>query len=144
MEFIFFWTDEIHFLNKTHKRLSLNSIGFSVPFNNCILLYLCFSIFIFSYIYVSPWVPVITALRVPWVGDGGVSLQIWRLAGNILNKQSWTADQEWSSSLGFGVRLTTSHCKNHLRSETSHRASKLDWELLWMRHWTSGFQRPWS
>ena len=24
----------------------------------------------------------------------------WRLAANILNKQSWTADQEWSSSLG--------------------------------------------
>ena len=23
-----------------------------------------------------------------------------RLAANILNKQSWTADQEWSSSLG--------------------------------------------
>ena len=32
------------------------------------------------------------------------------------------ADQEWSSpAWGFGVRLTTSHCKNHLRSETSHR-----------------------
>ena len=47
-----------------------------------------------------PWVPVTTAQRVPWVVDGGVGLQIWRLAANILNKQSWTADQEWSSSLG--------------------------------------------
>ena len=47
-----------------------------------------------------PWVPVTTAWRVPWVADGGVGLQIWRLAANILNKQSWTADQEWSSSLG--------------------------------------------
>ena len=36
----------------------------------------------------------------PWVADGGVGLQKWRLAANILNKQSWTADQEWSSSLG--------------------------------------------
>ena len=27
-------------------------------------------------------------------------------------------------SWGFGVRLTTSHCKNRLRSETSHRASE--------------------
>ena len=40
------------------------------------------------------------AWRDPWVADGGVGLQIWRLAVNILNKQSWTADQEWSSSLG--------------------------------------------
>ena len=46
------------------------------------------------------WVPVTTAWRVPWVADGGVGHQIWRLAANILNKQSWTADQEWSSSLG--------------------------------------------
>ena len=30
----------------------------------------------------------------------GIGLQIWRLAANIVNKQSWTADQEWSSSLG--------------------------------------------
>ena len=49
---------------------------------------------------VHPWVPVTMAWRVPWVADGGVGLQIWRLAANILNKQSLTADQEWSSSLG--------------------------------------------
>ena len=40
------------------------------------------------------------AWHVPWVANGGVDLKIWRLAANILNKQSWTADQEWSSSLG--------------------------------------------
>ena len=50
--------------------------------------------------YIHPWVPVTMAWRVPWVADGGVGLQIWRLAANILNKQWWTADQEWSSSLG--------------------------------------------
>ena len=27
---------------------------------------------------------------------------IWRVAANILNKQSWTADDGWSSSLGVG------------------------------------------
>ena len=32
----------------------------------------------------------------------------------MLNKQSWIADQEWSSSLGFFVRLTTTLCKNIL------------------------------
>jgi len=41
------------------------------------------------------WIPVTTA-------DGGDSLQIWRVAVNILNKWSWTADKGWSSSLGFG------------------------------------------
>jgi hypothetical protein len=33
--------------------------------------------------------------------DGGNSLQIWRVAANILNKQLWTADKGWSCSLGF-------------------------------------------
>ncbi|KAJ4428691.1 hypothetical protein ANN_25684 [Periplaneta americana] len=42
-------------------------------------------------------------------GDG---LQIWRVAVNILNKQSWTADKGWSSSLGVG--LTTHHRKKQL------------------------------
>ena len=37
------------------------------------------------------------------------------LAANILNKQSWTVDQEWSSS-----------CKYRICSETSHRASEVD------------------
>jgi hypothetical protein len=35
------------------------------------------------------------------VADGGWHL-IWRVAANILNKQSQTADKGWSSSLGFG------------------------------------------
>ena len=36
----------------------------------------------------------------PHVADGGVSLQLWRLVANILNKKSKTTDQEWSSRLG--------------------------------------------
>ena len=47
-----------------------------------------------------PWVTVTMAWRVPWFADGGVGHQIWRLPASILNKQSWTAGQEWSSSLG--------------------------------------------
>jgi hypothetical protein len=34
----------------------------------------------------------------PWVADGGNSLQIWRIAVNILNKQLRTAHKKWSSS----------------------------------------------
>jgi len=38
----------------------------------------------------------------PRVADGGDGLQIWRVAANILNKQSRTAEKSWSSSLGVG------------------------------------------
>jgi hypothetical protein len=47
------------------------------------------------------WVPVTTAWRV-------LRLRmeerppIWRVAANVLNKQSRTADKGWSSSLGVG------------------------------------------
>jgi hypothetical protein len=37
--------------------------------------------------------------QVPGGGDG---LQIWRIDANILNKQSRTADKDWSSSSGVG------------------------------------------
>jgi hypothetical protein len=36
----------------------------------------------------------------PQVADGGDGFQIWRVASNILNKQSGTADKGWSSILG--------------------------------------------
>jgi hypothetical protein len=39
--------------------------------------------------------------------DGGDVLQIWRVAANILNKQLWTADRGWPSSLWVGWGLTT-------------------------------------
>jgi len=44
---------------------------------------------------------------------------IWRVTANILNKQSRTADKEWSSSLGegwgsgLGEVLKSPHCKNY-------------------------------
>jgi hypothetical protein len=43
----------------------------------------------------------------PRVADGEDSLQIWREAANILNKESRTADERWSSSSGF--RLGTNN-----------------------------------
>jgi hypothetical protein len=36
------------------------------------------------------------------VADRGDGLLIWRVAANILNKQSLSADKGWSSSLGVG------------------------------------------
>jgi hypothetical protein len=48
------------------------------------------------------WVPCQHGKARPQVAEGGDGLQIWREAANILNKQSRTADKEWSSSLGVG------------------------------------------
>lgn len=41
----------------------------------------------------------------PEVADGGDDFQIWRVAANILNKQSRTTDTGRSPSLGLGVGL---------------------------------------
>jgi hypothetical protein len=48
------------------------------------------------------WVPCHHDMARPHVADGGDGLQILRVAANILNKQSRTADKVWSSS--YGVR----------------------------------------
>jgi hypothetical protein len=50
----------------------------------------------------------------PQAAEGGDALQVWRVAANMLNKQSRMADKEWSSSWGLGVELTSSHLKNKL------------------------------
>jgi hypothetical protein len=47
----------------------------------------------------------------PRVADGRDGLQIWRVAENILNKQSRTADKGWSCSLGVGRGVVISHRK---------------------------------
>jgi hypothetical protein len=44
----------------------------------------------------------------PQVANGGDGLQIWRIAANILNKQSLIADKGWSFSLGVGHRANNS------------------------------------
>jgi hypothetical protein len=49
------------------------------------------------------WVPCHHGMARPQVADGRDSLQIWRVAANILNKQSRTADKGWFSSLGVGL-----------------------------------------
>jgi hypothetical protein len=48
------------------------------------------------------WVPCHHGMARPQVADGGEDLQIWRVAVNILNKQSRTTDKGWPSSLGVG------------------------------------------
>jgi hypothetical protein len=48
------------------------------------------------------WVPCHHGVARLQVADGGDGLQIWRVAANILNKQSRRADNGWSYSLGVG------------------------------------------
>jgi hypothetical protein len=60
----------------------------------------------------------------PEVADGGEGLQIWRVAVNIMNTQSWTVHKGWSSSLKVG--LTTLHCKNLACYEMSRSTLDLD------------------
>jgi hypothetical protein len=48
------------------------------------------------------WVPCQQGAARPQVADGGDGLQIWRVAANILNKQSYTVDKGWSSIFGVG------------------------------------------
>jgi hypothetical protein len=43
-----------------------------------------------------------TCIVIPQVEDGGNDLQVWRVAENILNIQSRTADKGWFSSLVVG------------------------------------------
>jgi hypothetical protein len=50
------------------------------------------------------WVTCHHSMARPQVADGDEGLQIWRVAANILNKQSRTADRGWPSSLGVGHR----------------------------------------
>jgi hypothetical protein len=44
----------------------------------------------------------------PQIADKGVGLQISRMAANIFNKQSRTADMRWSSTSGLGREATHS------------------------------------
>jgi hypothetical protein len=43
------------------------------------------------------WVLCHHGMARPQVADGGDALQFWRAAANILNEQSLTADNGWSS-----------------------------------------------
>ena len=84
--------------------------------------------------YCHPWVPVTTAWGIPWVADGGVGLKIWRLAANILNKQSGQPTRSGPPAWGFGVTLTTSHCKNK-GVQKRHTGPP---------NWTDNLERPWQ
>jgi hypothetical protein len=53
-------------------------------------------------------------------------LKIQRLVANVLNNQSRTGDNGWSSSFGVGVGLTIRHRKNITCYEMFQNALELD------------------
>jgi hypothetical protein len=55
-------------------------------------------------------VPCCDCMGYPLRLDEGDDLQILGMAVNMLNMQSWTADNRWSISLGIGQGLNTSYC----------------------------------
>ena len=74
--------------NRTTKHLSIRPTLFNINY-------------LFDIQLGDKWVPVTTAwgvLRFRMEEQP----PIWRVAANVLHKQSQTADKGWSSSLGFG------------------------------------------
>jgi hypothetical protein len=57
------------------------------------------------------WLPCHHGMSRPQAADREDGLQIWRVGENILNKQSRTADNGWSSGWGLGVGLRNPHRK---------------------------------
>jgi hypothetical protein len=77
----------------------------------------------------------------PRVADRGDGLQIWRVAANILNEQSRTADSGWSSSLGVGRWVTTLPRKTqYLLRTTTHSlgTGRITWHNLSTGKWILG------
>jgi hypothetical protein len=61
----------------------------------------------------------------PRVADRGEGIQIWRVAANILNKQSRTADNVWSFVLEVSRGTKSHHSRETACYEMLHRASEL-------------------
>jgi hypothetical protein len=61
----------------------------------------------------------------PWVTVGGDGLQIWRVAVNTLNMQSWITNKGGTPAWGLGKGLKTHH-KTSACYKMLQKASKLD------------------
>jgi hypothetical protein len=69
----------------------------------------------------------------PQVADKEDSLQIGRLAVNILKRQPQTAGKRWPSACGLGRRLTTPHCKKKKQQQqhvTNYYTGPQTWQVL--------------
>ena len=76
--------------------------------------------------------PCFHDLARPQVVDRGYGLQIWRVAANMLNKQSWTADRGDPPAWGLVEGLTTPHYKKETVTNPLDNP----------RNWTDSLVRP--
>jgi hypothetical protein len=72
-----------------------------------------------GYLYHVRWVTCHHGMARPQVADGGEGLQIWRVAANILNKQSRQPTRDGPPAWGLSVGLTTPHRKKRACYENS-------------------------
>jgi hypothetical protein len=77
-------------------------------------------------------VPCLHGMARPQVADGRDSLQIWRVAANILNKQLLTADKGLSSSWGVEHEADNSSPHKNKLFTKCHKAP---------RTWTESFDK---
>jgi hypothetical protein len=88
------------------------------------------------YIYCHvKWVPCHHGTARPRVAYRGDGLQIWRVAANILNKQSRTADSGWSSSRGVWRGANNPH-------PTVKKKQFVTNHLTQPWNWTDSLARP--
>jgi hypothetical protein len=67
----------------------------------------------------------------PRVADGGNGFQLWKVAANKLNKQTWATDKGWSSSLGVGkVHETQARLTLNVTNQLlAYADDVIDWEV---------------
>jgi hypothetical protein len=72
----------------------------------------------------------------PLVADGADGLWVWKVAANILNKQSRTADSGWPSSLvvGRGTKRPTRKTFGFFTKRTLVPRTRTD-SLAWPKDW---------
>jgi hypothetical protein len=80
---------------------------------------------IHSYSQMTWWSPCHHGMARPQVADGGDRdrLQVWRVAANILNKQSRTADKRWSS--GFECWTNNSSPQKNYLFTKCHKGPRI-------------------
>ena len=91
--------------------------------------------FLYHYAYLTrhgEWVPVATTWRFLRLLMGWHDLRMWRIASNILNEQTRTADWGWYSTVGVRKEQKKTVCSKENKSvcyKILRRASGLKWLL---------------
>jgi hypothetical protein len=94
-------SENLNFINKVDRFLNVPPTK-NWETNQDTYILTCFVGVVLLPVHVK-WVPCYHGMARPRVADRGDSLQIQRVAANMLNEQSRTADRGWPSRLGGGA-----------------------------------------